>query len=427
MSVPAAAAVIDPDLTDRMIDHRSATKEDSRLTFTQAPPGLSGLLLDIELLHELAAKGIPIGWVFSYKPDTPQKDLIFQPCCLELPPEIRYASGRLVADTDRSMTAVRALLDSYRDPDARTAGRWLIERERSHVDPWPREVEIELTTDDPYPDAILRPRGERTGRRGVIDVALVESIARELAEVDDSLLVLGGFGDPLRHPQFSELLRCIRSVGPGASTGRVFGLCVRTGAVDLTDAHINALIENEVDILSVPLDAWTSELYAQLQSPNDPSAADLAAVCRNLEQLAEARRERGVPRPIVVPELTKARKNVHELDAFHDGWMRKVGAVCISGVSNYAGQLADHRVMSMSPPRRTACRRLRSRCLVLSDGRVTMCDQDYRGAYTVGDLHRQTLGDIWRSESLQKLRHAHRAGRYTENALCGTCDEWHRP
>ena len=73
------------------------------MSFTQAPPGLAGLLLAAPLVHELAREGIPVGWIFSYKPDAPQKDLIFLTCCFEVPVDVRYATGRLMADTDRAV------------------------------------------------------------------------------------------------------------------------------------------------------------------------------------------------------------------------------------------------------------------------------------------------------------------------------------
>ena len=48
--------------------------------------------------------------MFSYKPDAPLRDLAFQSCCVEIAPDIRYATGRLMTDTRRSWETVEALL-----------------------------------------------------------------------------------------------------------------------------------------------------------------------------------------------------------------------------------------------------------------------------------------------------------------------------
>ena len=423
LCVPPAAPLLDPALADQMIEHRRALQDQTRVVFTQAPPGVTGLLLDAELIREIGQRNVPVGWLFSYQPDNPRKDPIFQSACCDIPLELRHATGRLIADTDRSMRTVHELLDNHNPPDAATIGRRLRRREVDNTEPLPREVEIELTTDDPYPDALLRPRGARVGRRGPIDPRIVERVVEELVRFDDSLLVLGGFGEPLRHPQFEKILDLIR---PQHGAG-VFGLCVRTAAVDLTDGHIEAMIAHRVDVLNVTLDAWTSELYSQLQSPNDPASADLEAVQGRLDRLTQIRMEQRSVHPVVVPEFTKARENLDELDDFYDGWLRRTGAVCIGGYSHRAGQCEDHAAMSSAPATRTPCQRLRSRCVVLADGRIALCDQDIRGLQTVGRIGEQSLEQIWRSQTYERIRTAHRENRFDPTPLCAACAEWHRP
>ena len=146
-----------------------------------------------------------------------------------------------------------------------------------------------------------------------------------------------------------------------------------------------------------------------------------------MERLSKVREQRASPRPIVVPEMTKARENLHELDGFYDGWLRRVGAVSLTGFSHYARQCEDRSVINMAPSARTPCRRIRSRCLVLADGRVTMCDQDFQGRHPLGSLADRSLEDIWRCAEFDRIRAAHQAGRFDPVPLCAACDEWHRP
>lgn len=422
LCVPSAAPLFDATLADRMIEHYRTSDEDIRMVFAQAPPGLCGALLDADLIRDLANQSVPVGWVFSYQPDNPRKDLIFEPCCLQVPAEVRYARGRLVADTDRALRTIDALVADGNDRNATDVGRWLIDREAAMTEPMPLEVEIELTTDDPYPDTLLRARGDRLERREPIDPALVARIVSELTVHDDSLVVLGGFGDPLRHPDFQGVLRAVRSAGGGP-----FGLAVRTTGVDLTDEIIEALIEHRVDVLSVTLDAWSPELYGRMHCPGNPGSADLDAVKQRLRRVDELRGTHQSALPLIVPEMTKTRDNVCELDDFYDGWIRTIGAAAISGYTHYAGQLEDRSVMDMAPPGRVACRRLRSRCVVLADGRVTMCDQDFNGTIAIGSLHEHSLAELWRGAAFSALRSAHEAGRFDANPLCNACNEWHRP
>ncbi len=428
LCVSPSAAVFDPVLADRMIEHqdRVEAEEEITMTFTQAPPGLAGVLLHRDAVQELAEKSIPIGWVFGYQPDVPRKDQIFLPGCCEIPVELRYSAGRLLADTSRGVATVEDFLRAGEEVVGEAnVGRWLTKRANGTVQPLPREVEIELTTEDSYPDAMLRPRGSRVPSRGPITVEMVHGIAAELSAYDDSLMVLGGFGEPLLHPQFPAILAAIREGQRRESP--IFGLAVRTHASVMTDAHIDAMIDHRVDILNIVLDAWTPGLYGQLMSPNDPSAASLEHVRRNMDRVTERCQQRGSAVPLMVPEITKAKQNAQELDVFFDGWNRKLGTVAISGASHYAKQFPDHSVMNMAPSPRASCSRLRSRCVVLANGDVVLCDQDFCGSSAIGSLTENSLAQVWLSKKFQQVRNAHNCGDFSEHDMCANCNEWHRP
>ncbi len=411
----AASPLIDPVLMDQMIQHSQDTADESRLTFAQAPPGLVGTVYQTDLLIELGRKHIPPGFVLSYKPDAPQMDLAFKSCCYTATACVRHATGRLIVDTDRAFGLADAYLRSGRSPDAESVGRWLIERESREAGALPREVEIELTTDDQLPDALLRPRGSRVEPRGPMDLDGVRRIGEELARYDDSLVVLGGYGEPLLHARFGEVLGALKEAG-------VYGLAVRTNGIALDDDCIDLLIDHEVDIVNVVLDAWTPETYAVVQGVDR-----LALVRENIVRLTEARARRPSVWPILVPEMTKSIETVHEMEPFFDGWVRETGWANISGFSHFAGQLADRAVMCMCPPRRSGCRRIQNRMLVLADGRVPLCDQDFNGRFVVGDLSRQSIEDIWTGMAMNTARSRHQEGHFDAIPLCAGCEEYHRP
>ncbi len=412
---PAAAPLLDSDMIDEMIDYNVQTAHESRITFAQAPPGLAGVVFSRDILYEMGEKRVPPGIVLSYKPDAPMMDLAFKSCCFTAPAAVRHAGGRLVVDTDRSWKTVEDFLSSSQPTNAEAIGSWLIHREERHVPPLPREVEIELTTEDELSETRMRPRGSRVGDRGLIDPDIVRRVAGELASLDDSLVVFGGFGEPLLHPQFDEIVTCLRSAG-------VYGIAVRTNALNLTDEHIETLIRCEVDVVSALLDAWTPELYRCVHGREG-----LEQATANVRRLSEQRCSRKVSTPVVVPEMTKCVETMDEMDAFFDGWVREVGWANISGFSHCAGQLEDRGVTIMAPPVRRACGRLNSRVMVLADGSVIRCDQDFSGIAPLGSLADDSLADVWIGNTIATTRTIHREGRFHELALCGACDDWHRP
>ncbi|MCH7924702.1 MAG: hypothetical protein IIC51_04130, partial [Planctomycetes bacterium] len=84
LAVPPAGALFDPALADRMIEHKLELRDEFRLVFSQTPPGLSGVVMESGLIRELAESLSPVGWAFTYQPNTPKKDLILESCCFEV-------------------------------------------------------------------------------------------------------------------------------------------------------------------------------------------------------------------------------------------------------------------------------------------------------------------------------------------------------
>jgi hypothetical protein len=422
-SIPAAAAVFDARLLDEMIAHFEKVREDVRMTFTQSPPGLTAAIYSPELLADLAKSVQPPGRTMAYRPSEPHRDMIMQSCYYSVAPAIAQATGRLIADTGAALARVQALLEKGDESNLRPLGLppWLPSPfgpvRQNGPDPFflPAEVEVELTTEDSLPATTLRPRGQAVGRRGPIDADVFARLVDELARRDDARVVLGGYGDPLLHPEWPALLRRCRSAG-------IFGLAVRTPAVNLDQSAVDVLIENQVDVLNVLLDAATAGTYTQVHG-----ADHFDRVTANIERLLAAHTRTKQPRPLVVCEMIKTRATLGEMEAFYDHWISKAGAAVVAGPSSHAGRWQDLGVMNMSPPGRFACTRVFNRAMVLADGRMTVCDQDFRGEHAVGSLASSSLTELWACQPMQAVRKAEQSSTHNGMPLCPACQEWHRP
>ncbi len=413
--VPGAAALIDPEMLGRLVEHFEKVQADVRMVFAQSAPGLTVPIYSLSLLADLARAAQPPGRIMAYRPNDPQRDMTAQPCNMACDASILHAAGRCLADTATGMDRLAALLDSGAG-DALAASRWLLQHRVDPL-PLPSDVEVELTTEDPLPQSILRPRAQAVPRRGPLTRELFTRLVSELATRDDTRLTLGGFGDPLLHPEWPELLRIATAAG-------VFGLAVRTTAVTLDEAASAVLMDAGVDVLHVLLDAATPETYRRLHG-----ADQFDRVMANLERFLAAQHRRtgtvAAP-PLLVCEISKTRATMDEMESFYDHWLSRAGAAVIIGPSHYAGQWPDLAVMNMAPPNRFPCGRLFQRAMILADGTVPVCDQDFRGAHAAGSLKDSTLAAIWHGLMFNQVRQSHRDGAYNGMPLCPRCDEWHR-
>jgi radical SAM protein with 4Fe4S-binding SPASM domain len=248
-----------------------------------------------------------------------------------------------------------------------------------------------------------------------MDFALFDRLMEEFAGNETATITLGGFGDPLMHPDFVRCLNRCREAG-------IFGLAVKTPAIHLNSEVIASLLANKVDVLHVILDAVTPEDYEALHG-----ADHFDRVQENINKLVQAQRQSGGQTPLIVCEMMKIPQTMDKLEAFYDTWMGKTGGALLTGPSHHAGQWNDLSVMRMAPPARRTCGRIFQRVMILSDGTIPLCDQDFQGRHILGSLTKNALNSIWRSAEFENVRTAHQQGRYNRATLCPTCEEWHRP
>lgn len=411
-------AAHDPAIGSAMLRRLREIPDEARFLFTQAPPGLAGFVLRREMTRELLEQNVPLGVLLSYRPEMPAVDPITRAGCLHIDRRIAQQAARLTADTTRAVELLEGAFTAHgADADAAKIVDWLSADpdERGPAGFLPVEVELELTTDDPLPRTRLRPRGERVPRRELRNFEAVDRLAAALARQDDRLIVLGGHGDPLRHPAFGEVCQRLRA-------GGVCGVAVTTPLVDLTDAAIDGLFAAKVDVVEVLLDADSAATYAGV------NGADLfSRVLANIDRLEAARRERNSPQPILIPTLTRCADNVHEIETFVDRWIRRLGSAVIRGFDDRAGLLPADSLLGTTPPVRRPCRRLAQRMMLLADGTVPFCSTDVRGETSLGDWTTTPIDALWRSDGLRSLRAAHAALALDAHALCRRCSAWHRP
>jgi hypothetical protein len=408
--------VFDPALASAMVAHAQVNENESKMTFAQTPPGLSGVIVGREALVDVLEFNIPIGLLLSYRPELAQADPINRHACYHAPSRVIQTAARLTGDTRRSRELLElALRELGEDATAADLCTWLSAPQHDRAGQLPIEVELELTTADPLPHTTLRPRGDRIPRRSISDLAPIARLAAELAGYDDRLVCLAGHGDPLQHPEFAAVCRILRSAG-------AYGIAVATPLVDVTDEHVDALFASKVDVVEVLLDAHCSGTYQRLHG-----ADRFAEVVANVERIERLRRDRESPQPIVVCSMTRSAATIKEMEGFYDHWIQKVGSAVIHGYNDYCRELSADTLLPATASVREPCHRLATRLMLLADGGVALCAQDIRGTVGLGNWTGESLREIWAGDRLRQVRQAHRELRLEPLPLCLRCTEWSRP
>ena len=72
------------------------------------------------------------------------------------------------------------------------------------------------------------------------------------------------------------------------------------------------------------------------------------------------------------------------------------------------------------------CRHPFRYCMVLWDGRVVACCNDFNAQLKMGNLYDCTLTDIWNGKSYEKFRAAMKMKTFEEYPMCNNCNEWYK-
>lgn len=153
---------------------------------------------------------------------------------------------------------------------------------------------------------ILQPapvtsRRKYVGNRMTMDVETIQRLARELAEVKTDLVELSGKGDPIAHPQLTQIVAALKDAGLNVAL-------VTNGTLAKPDLA-PTLVERGLDRLNVSLNSGSREVY---QRSNKKDLWDKAT--RFLTTVMEERRKRGGKRPWVRVSHVVTKENVDDMD-----------------------------------------------------------------------------------------------------------------
>jgi spiro-SPASM protein len=420
VAVPPEAILVDPQLIDGLVAHHHENGSAMRFTFTQAAPGLAGCAYRLDLLHELVQTNATIGNLLYYDPESPHMDYIMQECNFRVAKELCVSPYRYLADTARSFDHLTRLAASLNGQLESGAAGQFVERMQTQLwelDALPRELEIEINTEPSlriqgYPHGRQKAKGKRQNENnGKMSFDLFEKIVSDCASLDDICITIGGFGEPLKHPELMQMIAAAKQAG-------ILGINIETDGLALQGELAEALAESAAEVISVYVDANSRELYEQVKGQNR-----FEQVERNLETFGDKVADNG---PMVIPHLVKTRETMAQMEEFYERWIRRCGAAVIVGYNDYAGQIENKAVMDMSPPQRYPCSRLYRTLNILADGNVTICAQDFTGQHIIGNVKEISISELWQSQKMNQLRLAHQEGIFDSNALCAKCKEWHR-
>jgi hypothetical protein len=339
--------LVDPALGDAVVERFVSSNGERRVTFTQAPPGLCGLVIARSLAGEIAAAEhgaghlATLGAMLGYVPGAPVPDLIATPACAAIDPLVRSHAWRFIADSPLHADAIA----------------FLAQRLGSSWDAAPSSALVAALHAAP-PSVWRAPAPAHVRLEGDgLDAGLVAKIVeRTLVLRPDAGFTLAWAG-----AASVELTRAAALAGARA-------LHVRGRDIDAR-AHVDA----GATIVSLEAD--------------EPPGDALAAV-RELRALRGA----ALAPAWVVGRFVRADERVGEVEGFYERWIRATGAAVIDPPRERASAA---RITPLPVPAPALARARRSVMSVIGPGLVPLGARGAGRASIVADLRRDDVGEAW--------------------------------
>lgn len=187
------------------------------------------------------------------------------------------------------------------------------------------------------------------------------------------------------------------------------GLCIATNGSLLTDSVLDLLSKlGRLKQVNVSLNALNPEQHKQIMRIDGFHEIE-NAIARLRMKLSK----RGTK--ILV---SMAFDTMYHNEDDHNEFIERWGDTVANVFPTYCRDGYQKRIFA---PTRRKCWTPWLNPVILNDGTVVLCCQDFNGEYPLGNVINCHLGDVWNSEVLSEIRHLHDTEERVRIPLCRQC------
>jgi len=253
---------------------------------------------------------------------------------------------------------------------------------------------------------LLNKPSESDFKVGHMQLDTYKKIIDEAVEIGVYSVKLNWLGEPLVHPDIVEMVSYAKRKG-------IIDVMFNTNGVLLTKEISNGLIEAGLDKLFFSFDSPDKEKYEQIRV-----GADYDATLNNIKKFIELRNLHGDISTLTRVSMVLMESNETEYNNFVNLFKDITDIVAYVEYRKPIGQDKQGEYF----PRRFACSQLWQRMFISWDGDVIVCCVDSEKEYIVGNIHKESIRDIWINDKYTRIRESHKSGNCFKADICKKCD-----
>ncbi len=269
------------------------------------------------------------------------------------------------------------------------------------------------------------PTGDReliknTGRyQGLLKFDVFKKIIDELADFPEKIKVLRMYkdGEPLLNKNLAKMIAYAKE------SGHVPYIDTTTNGTLITPERMAPIIEAGLDKINISVDGMNVEQYQKFTKFD----FNFSEFIENVKWLYENKGDCEIAIKIPRELITQAQQQEF-YDTFGDYCDRifiENFAPCwpIFDIEKRTGFKITEGIYQQKISPTNTCPYIFYSMSVNAGGEVSSCFLDWERKLLIGDTQKQTISQIWNSDSLNKLRIQHLEGKRMENPICSKCGQ----
>lgn len=258
---------------------------------------------------------------------------------------------------------------------------------------------------------------KKVGRKNkLMDFGLFTKIVDEMKAFPNRLRMVNLYkdGESLIHPRFTDMVRYLKDANV---TEKIW---VKTNGSLLTPEYNERLVNSGLDMIGISV----QHVHAQGFFDISGVKIDYEKYRENILDLYTRRDRVGVSIKIADVGLSDTDK-----ERFFNDFSDRCDFITIEGLHGWSA--SEHKDWKLGTnndfdgtPRKAkiACPLVMYMLTVNSNGKISICNDDWMQVHNIGDANKENIVDVWNGKKLRDFRLMHLEGRKHENAACHHCD-----
>ncbi len=237
-----------------------------------------------------------------------------------------------------------------------------------------------------------------------LSLETIKKILNECETLKIPSIILGLASETLMYNKTCDVLDLI-------GKSKITDVFLGTNGVLLNNKIIKSLVDNKISRIEISLDSATPKMYEKVRGHDY-----LERVEGNIQNLLNYKKKRNSPLPIIRLCYVVMEINKKEVKAFLNKWKDKVDYIDFQRCIDFTKIDEDVEIKE----------RIDGNCSypfyslnVFANGDVSACCTFYGKKLIIGNIHNESLQNIWKGEKIKKIRQQIVSKKF--NPICQKC------